>query len=78
MVTKVDFEKYYEEKRGEQGCPRIVRDYLDTLHEDETGIYSLISEFVGNKEYYDLDSLKTDFSHYVDQTIKDLEQIKNL
>jgi hypothetical protein len=82
MVTKQDIWNHYAENRKDSNvgmCPATIKDYLDTMVEDENGIYALSSQLLsGDHEYYTLEMVKDAIRRDIAQCIKDLQRIAEI
>jgi hypothetical protein len=82
MVTNQEVRDYYAENRKDSNvgmCPEVVKEVLDTMVEDEKGLYTLSSAFLGgDREYYTLDTVKERIRAGIAQYIKDLQRIAEI
>lgn len=84
MVTKEEVRNYYADKHDKRDletedkiCPEFVTRCIANMDEDETGIYTLLGELLGEREYYTLDEVKTHINGEIEAHIKDLVRILN-
>ena len=84
MVTKTEVRNYYADKHDTRDleieykiCPEFVVRKLANMEEDETGLYTLVGELFGKREYYSLEEVKESINAEIEQYIKDLQKILN-
>ena len=77
MVTKQDVKNYYAQNRKDSSvgrCSPFVEQFLKSIPEDETGIYTLSGELFGVREYYTMDMIQHSIRSGIAQLIKDLQK----
>lgn len=84
MVTKEEVRNYYADKHDKRDvepeykvCPSFVIRFLENREEDETGMYTLIGELFGKREYYTMEEIKQSINREIEQYINDLQKIIN-
>ena len=81
MVTKQEVRDYYAQNRNDSNkgiCPQFVIAHLNRMVEDETGLYTLASQLLGDREYYTLQMVKTSIRADIAQSIKDLQKMAEI
>lgn len=80
MVTKIEVRNYYADKHDKRNldvedkiCPEFVVRKLAGMEEDETGIYTLVGELFGKRDYYTFEEIKEEIRVEIRQYISDLE-----
>lgn len=80
MVTKIEVRNYYADKHDKRNldvedkiCPEFVVRKLAGMEEDETGIYTLVGELFGKRDYYTFEEIKEAIRVEIRQYISDLE-----
>ena len=83
MVTKQEVIEYYASARARPWddapglCPQVVLTVLDSMPEDEHGIYDLAAEFFGwERRYLTMDEVKESIRNSIDDLITDLQKIQ--
>lgn len=82
MVTKIEVRNYYADKHDKRNldvedkiCPEFVVRKLAGMEEDETGIYTLVGELFGKRDYYTFEEIKEEIRVEIRQYISDLESL---
>ncbi|HPY60746.1 MAG TPA: hypothetical protein PLG55_08495 [Methanospirillum sp.] len=82
MVTKIEVRNYYADKHDKRNldveykiCPEFVVRKLTGMEEDETGIYTLVGELFGKRDYYTFEEIKEEIRVEIRQYISDLESL---